>query len=132
MSIKLGYVIAYVQDVERTIGFYERAFGLTRRFVAEGADYGELDTGATVLAFASEALGDAHHPDGYARTRPDGEPRAFEIALVTDDVQVAVDAALREGASMLKAPELQPWGQTVAWLRDPDGLTMEICTPVPG
>ena len=85
-----------------------------------------------MLAFASEELGDAHHPDGYARTRPDGEPRAFEIALVTDDVQVAVDAALREGASMLKAAELQPWGQTVAWLRDPDGLTMEICTPVPG
>ena len=132
MSIKLGYVIAYVQDVERTIGFYERAFGLTRRFVTEGADYGELDTGATVLAFASEALADAHHPDGYASTRPDGEPRAFEIALVTDDVQAAVDAALREGASMLKAPEQQPWGQTVAWLRDPDGLTMEICTRVQG
>ena len=49
----LGYVIFYVADVEASVAFYERAFGLTRRFVSPDNDYGELDTGATTLSFAS-------------------------------------------------------------------------------
>ncbi len=41
--MELGYVIAYVADVEATIEWWERAFGLSRRFVAEDGSYGELD-----------------------------------------------------------------------------------------
>ena len=50
--IKFGYTILYVKDVERSIAFYEKAFGLKRKFVA-GDAYGELETGATTLSFAS-------------------------------------------------------------------------------
>ena len=53
-TAKLGWVIVYVPDVEAAIGFYEKAFGLERRFVAPDASFGELDTGETRLAFASE------------------------------------------------------------------------------
>ncbi len=49
--VKFGYAIAYVDDVEAALRFYEGAFGLTRRFLHESGDYGELDTGSTVLAF---------------------------------------------------------------------------------
>lgn len=33
--MKLGYTIVYVADVPTTIDFYERAFGLKRRFLHE-------------------------------------------------------------------------------------------------
>ena len=44
--MKLGYTILYVSDVEKTVAFYEAAFGLTRRFIHEGG-YAEMDTGET-------------------------------------------------------------------------------------
>lgn len=43
-----GYTILYVEDVPHSLGFYEEAFGFKRRFLHEGGDFGELDTGGTV------------------------------------------------------------------------------------
>ena len=57
--MQFGYAIAYVPDVEATIAFWERAFSLKRRMVVEGGDYGELETGATRLAFAAELMASA-------------------------------------------------------------------------
>ena len=50
-----GYTTLHVQDVEKTVAFYESAFSLKRAFVHEGG-YGEMDTGETKLAFASVEL----------------------------------------------------------------------------
>ena len=46
-------------DVAATIEFYERAFGFSRRFVAEDGDYAELATGETTLSFAAESMAEA-------------------------------------------------------------------------
>ena len=50
--MRFGYSIAYVQEVERSVVFYERAFGLKRRFVDESGRYAEMETGETTLAFS--------------------------------------------------------------------------------
>ena len=50
---KLGTVIFYVQDVTKTIEFYEKAFGIERSFIDPSGHYGQLETGATALGFAS-------------------------------------------------------------------------------
>jgi hypothetical protein len=65
--MRLGYVIQYVEDVVKTVEFYERAFGLKRLFIPKSNDYAEMETGPTKLAFASFALGkedglDIAHP----------------------------------------------------------------------
>lgn len=127
--IKFGYCIAYVENVEKSIEFFENAFGLTRRFLHESGDYGELDTGATVLAFAQFSLGDGHFPDGYVRANGE-KPLGMEIALVTDDVATAHAAALAQGAHELNAVTQQPWGQLVSYVRAPDGVLIEICSPM--
>ena len=129
MTVTLGYVILYVPDVEETLSFYEAAFGLARRFVHDSGAYAELETGATVLAFVSEALADSHG-FAYRRQRPEAEPGAFEVVLVTDDVAAQVDRAAAAGAKVLVAPKQTPWGQTIAYVSDPVGHTIEICTPV--
>lgn len=38
--------------------------------------------------------------------------------------------ALAAGATELRAPEAKPWGQTVSYVRCPDGTLVELCTPV--
>ena len=52
--VKLGYTIIYVENVIDTMTFYEKAFGLSKRFLHETETYGEMETGDTVLSFASE------------------------------------------------------------------------------
>ena len=130
MDIRLGYTIVYVPDVAASLRFYEAAFGLKTRFVHEGGDYGELDTGATTLAFAAHALGDAHFPAGHVRASQSALPLGMEVALVTADVATAHARALACGAQELAAPAAMPWGQVVSWLRAPDGGVVELCTPV--
>ncbi|MBX3724767.1 MAG: VOC family protein [Xanthomonadales bacterium] len=128
--MKLGYVIVHVADVAASLAFFEHAFGLPRRFLHASGDYGELDTGSTVLAFASHALAERNLPGGHVRADTSARPLGMEIALVTDDVDAAHARALAAGAGELAAPAAQPWGQVVSWLRAPDGTLVELCTPL--
>jgi lactoylglutathione lyase len=127
--MQLGYVILYVPDVPAALDFYERAFGLTRRFLHESNTYGELETGATALAFAREDLAEASGLT-LRHNAPDAAPAAIEIALVTEDIDEAYARAVREGAAPLKPPVTKPWGQQVAYVRDLRGALVELCTPI--
>ena len=124
--MQLGYVILYVTDVAEAASFYERAFGLTLRFAHESGMYAELASGSTTLAFA--------HNDMLAMntglTAQAGEKNGFEIALTTDDVGAAFSKAVQAGARKVAEPKDKPWGQTVAYVRDPFGTLVEICTPM--
>ena len=128
--MKLGYTIAYVADVAASLSFFEAAFGLQRRFLHESGDYGELETGATTLAFASLELGEMNFAGGVLAASESDRPLGMEIGLVTEDVPAAHARALAAGAVELKAPHVKPWGQTVSWVRCPAGILVELCTTV--
>jgi catechol 2,3-dioxygenase-like lactoylglutathione lyase family enzyme len=128
----LGYAIIYVPDVGASLAFFENAFGLQRRFLNDSGTYGELETGATALAFASHALGAANLPHGYVRASESPMPLGMEIALVTADVHDAHRRALQHGAAEVQAPAAKPWGQIVSYVRAPDGCLVELCSPMQG
>ena len=125
--MQFGYTILYVDDVASTLDFYGRAFGLPTRYTHESGSYGELETGATALAFVSHTLlrqiGKTPQPPVLAA--PTGE-----IALVTDDVAAATERAVAAGARLVSEPQDMPWGQTIAYVGDCNGFLVEICTPV--
>jgi len=127
--IKFGYTIAYVENVDLELTFFEKSFGLERRFVDPSGDYGELNTGETVLAFANHELGKANFSVAYTKGSPDN-PMGVEIAMVTDDVATVHQSALDNGGSELRGPVEKPWGQTVSYVASPSGVLLEICTPV--
>jgi lactoylglutathione lyase len=130
--MKLGYTIVYVPHVAESLAFFESAFGLSRRFLHESGDYGELETGETTLAFASHELGNTNFPAGFVAASESSKPLGVEIALVTPSVAQAHAKALAAGAAELKEPETKPWGQVVSYVRCPDGTLVEICSPVGG
>jgi lactoylglutathione lyase len=117
--MQLGYTIFYVPDVPATLKFYEAAFGLATRFLHEGGDYGELETGSTALAFSSQSLMQqlGKNPQAASPTAP-----CFEIALCTPDVAA--------GATPMRPVEVMPWGQTIAYVADINGFLVELCTPM--
>jgi lactoylglutathione lyase len=122
----LAYIILYVPDVASTLAFYERAFDLERRFVHASGTYAELETGGTALAFCDEASA----PARITRSRRGADAPAFEIAFVVDDVEAAFGRAVDAGAEGVAAPEQKPWGQTVAYVADDNGVLVELCTAV--
>jgi lactoylglutathione lyase len=125
-----AYTIVYVDDVEASIAFFEAAFGLDRRFLVETGDYGELETGATALAFAQHATARRNLGHDYVDAATSPRPLGVEIGLVVDDVAAACDRAVAAGADLLTAATTKPWGQTVAYVRCPDGTLVELCTAV--
>lgn len=128
--MKLGYTIIYVPDVAASLAFFKQAFGLEQRFLHESGTYGELDTGTTTLAFAAHELGDMNFPGGHVRADTSIQPLGMEIGLVTEDVAGAHQQAIAAGATELSAPIQKPWGQTVAYIRAPDGTLIELCSPI--
>ena len=124
--MQLRYVIIYVADVSATMDFYARAFGLETRFLHEGGDYGEMATGETRLAFSSIALMQSLGKQ-VAIDAP--ERPSFELAFATDDVPAALDRARSAGAALVQGAMDMPWGQTISYVRAPEGTLVEICTP---
>jgi len=127
--MQLGYVIIYVPNVLAAVEFYEAAFGLRRRFVHESG-YGEMDTGATALGFAAEALAERHGITIRPNIADDNSPAGAEIALVTTDLDTAYARAIAAGAQEVMEPTRKPWGQHVAYVRDLNGFLVELCTKV--
>jgi len=128
--MKFAYTIFYVPDVSASLAFFNRAFGLSTRFLHESGTYGELETGATALAFAAHELGGMNFSGGHVEAHSSARPLGMEIGLVCADVHAAHQRALDAGASELSAPSEKPWGQTVSYVRCPDGLLVELCTAV--
>ena len=128
--IKFAYTILYVQDVEKTIAFYEKAFGFTKKFITPDNSYGELLVGETTLSFASVTLASSNLKDGFTQSSLANKPFGIEIGFTTDNVEATVELAVKAGATILEDPKTKPWGQVVAYIRDLDGFLIEICTPM--
>lgn len=126
MEMKMGYVILYVSDLEKTKHFYGELLGLKLR--NEFGTYIEYETGSTVLSMNTRESGreitTLPIPDGVRKEQ------TFELGFVTEDVQGAVEKLRAAGVPILLEPTEKPWGQVVAYAADPDGHYIEICTPI--
>jgi lactoylglutathione lyase len=127
--INFAYTILYVQDPTQSIAFYEQAFGFSRKFIAPDNDYGELSTGNTTLSFAAVKLAGTNLSKGFTESSLTNKPFGMEIAFATQNVEATFDNAIKAGATAVEKAKTKPWGQTVAYVRDPDGFLIEICTP---
>jgi lactoylglutathione lyase len=128
--MKFGYTIIYVPNVSDSLAFFEAAFGFSRRFLHDSGDYGELSTGETTLAFASHVLGEMNFPAGYIAANSSTKPIGIEVAFITSTITKDHATAVAAGAIEVKPPESKPWGQTVSYIRCPDGTLVELCTPM--
>ncbi|MBX7067617.1 MAG: VOC family protein [Parachlamydiales bacterium] len=123
----LGTIIFYVENVEKTIEFFEKAFGLRRLFIDPSGSYGQLETGSTALGFASFELASQNLPQGYRKITPKELP-GCEISFTARDVHRSLNHAVKAGAELIASPEEKPWGQTVAYVRDSNGILIEIAS----
>jgi lactoylglutathione lyase len=127
---KLSYTIIYVSDVAQAVAFYERAFGIKQRFMHESGQYAEMETDTTTLAFAANDLAKSNLPQGFQENSRANLPAGIEVGLVTDDVVTVFKNAVEVGAEVVVEPKVKPWGQTVGYVRDLDGILVSINSPM--
>ncbi|KOP29913.1 VOC family protein [Exiguobacterium acetylicum] len=124
--IQYGYTILYSEDSSRTLTFYRDVLGLSVK--AEHGSYIEFETGQTTLAFNTREDVQQLIP-GYAI--PSGNvQQTLEIGFVTDDVPALYINVAEAGYETVLAPVEKPWGQVVAYVLDPDGHLIELCSPM--
>ncbi|MBC2843746.1 VOC family protein [Winogradskyella flava] len=128
--MKYAYTILYVENVENTIAFYENAFGFQKKFMTPEADYGELISGGTTIAFASYGLGKSNFKKGYKVSSLNEKPFGIELVFTTESIETDFKRAIDAGAIEYEPIVEKPWGQKVGYLRDINGFLIEVCTPI--
>ena len=119
MATRFAHVCFFVEDLSRAQAFYAGHFGLKFEKQVAGPDGKPrcifLVLGVGVLL---ELMRHAEHG-----------PMHGHMAFWVDDL-VAFSKGLRDNGIAVTEPELRPSGNSTAFLKDPDGNTIElVCKP---
>jgi predicted enzyme related to lactoylglutathione lyase len=109
MTVKLGYAIHFVADMDRAVTFYRDTLGLTLKFASP--EWSEFATGSTTLAL---------HP--ASERNPAG---TTHLGLHSDDI-VGVHRALTEAGVRFTRQPTPEHGVTLAEFVDSEGARVSL------
>jgi catechol 2,3-dioxygenase-like lactoylglutathione lyase family enzyme len=125
--MQMNHVRLLVQDVHRSYQFYQEALGLESLQAPEGGLASLKCQTMTItlveLAAFAAALGFSEHNCGTG---------CVTLQFNTRDVQAAVARALAAGAQLVTPARRTRWDTLSAFLRDPDGVLIEIFRDISG
>jgi catechol 2,3-dioxygenase-like lactoylglutathione lyase family enzyme len=119
----------YTHDVARSVEFYTLVTGLEPTLFDRELGFAILGADQYV-AIASHAAGELMLADGYQAVSSE-TVRGAELAFWAQDVAAAFERALAAGAQALTPPRDMPWGQTVAYVRAPEGTIVGFISRPP-
>ncbi|WP_191057645.1 VOC family protein [Geminicoccus harenae] len=113
-----------VLDLERSVGFYERAFGL------KVADRFDFDSFTLVYLRNADADFELELTLNKGRTEPYDLGDGYgHLAFAVDDLQAQHDRMAQAGAAPTPTRELSQGGRPLArffFVQDPDGYKIEV------
>ena len=126
MKLAMKYIILYVRNVEETMHFYRDVLQLPVKMQVD--TYVEFDTGMTTLSFNTRES--VRQDIGLDVAQDLMTSSTFEIGFVVEDVVATIENLRQQQVVIVKEPVVKPWGQTVAYITDPDGHFIEICSAI--
>ena len=125
-KMKLDGFGIFVEDMPRMIRFYRDVLGFEIKEAEDTSNVYLVKNGTLFLLYGRK--------DFEKMTRRRYEyikdlNGHFEIALYVDtfeEVDIAYNNAIRNGATSVLEPELEPWGQRTCYISDPEGNLIEI------
>jgi lactoylglutathione lyase len=121
----VGYVILFVGDLERSVGFYRDVVGVPFRLYGDG--YAEFATrGARLGLYDRNRLAELTGHDASPPGRPGGE-----VVFLVGDVDAEAARLAAAGATILTGPVDRPWGHRTLHVEDPDGFVVELAEEIP-
>lgn len=129
MTARHVLTVLAVADVDRSVAFYDAAFGWP--IAVRVAVYAEMTT------VGGPRVG-LYQRDGFARNTgiaptlaPPGGIAPGELYFHVDDLTVAVQRLLHAGARELSPSAPRDWGDEAAYFADPDGHVLVVARPLP-
>ena len=121
-----AFPVRYAKDVERVATFYV-SLGFEERFRLPAEDgtpgFIGLQRDNAELAVVTEAS-----PRMLAGIEPGPGPR-HELFVYVEDIHAALAQAREAHATVLREPADMPWGERLAFVRDPEGNIVTLATP---
>jgi catechol 2,3-dioxygenase-like lactoylglutathione lyase family enzyme len=108
--MQLTYLIEFVADMDRAVGFYRDSLGLPLKF--QTPDWTEFATGSTTFALH---LASAEHPAGQLKA-------GFSVP----DIHQFYGDATARGVEFVSPPTVQKFGATIAELKDCEGTVASV------
>jgi lactoylglutathione lyase len=121
--MEIGYVILYVGELERSVGFYRDVVGFAYKFTDAG--YAEFDAGG--VRFALYERRRAEWLTGREVTPGAGG----EVVVMVDGVDAYAERLAAAGVQLLSGPADRPWGHRTVHVADPDGFVVEFAEEIP-
>jgi lactoylglutathione lyase len=122
---RLGYVILFVADLERSVAFYRDVVGLPFRLQGDG--YVEFATqGAKFGLYDRNRLEELTGQGADLPGAPGGE-----VVFLVGDVDAEAARLRAAGASILSGPVDRAWGHRTLHVEDPDGFVVELAEEIP-
>ena len=122
---RLGYVILFVADLERSVAFYRDVVGVP--FKLEGDGYVEFATQGAKFGLYDRNRLEELTGQGTARPAAPGG----EVVLLVEDVDAQAERLRAAGATILRGPVDRPWGHRTLHVEDPDGFVVELAAEIP-
>lgn len=126
-TIRLASVRILTTDVHRAVRFYEILTGATPNYVTD--DFVELVTPSATLA-----VSDARRVPLVANDNPGvAMKQGCIVEFWVDDVEALFSTLEKEygdDLDVVQPPTMMPWGNVSVLIRDPDGVLINLYTPV--
>jgi len=139
---RLDHISFTVGDIDRSAAFYARfGFRPGRRYVSAGPDVDDAVDAEASDRDIQLLNGPEDGPNielvRYLNYHVGAAPRSFEvgaahIAFCVDDVEQARRELIESGVSFPSGAQTDEFGSRWAYMRDPDGNTVEIFQDPPG
>lgn len=123
MKPRMSMITLGVEDLARSIDFYEKGLGFPRHGDDESVAFFSLN-GTWLGLYGRKALAE----DAGVSSEGDGF-NAFAIAHNVDspeEVEAVMEQAIAAGATLVKKPQKVFWGGFSGYFKDPDGHLWEI------
>ncbi len=124
MPTQIGHLAITVKNMEKSLDFYTKCFGMKRVFDLPRPETGEpwivylyVDGGQFIELFYG----------GENDYRWDAADRAYNhVCLTVEDMDATLKAIEKAGYPLVKPAKIGCDGNRQAWIDDPDGVRIEI------
>lgn len=121
-----AFPVLYARDVERVAAFYKN-LGFQEHFrlpdPTGAAGFIGMHRDGAELGVTTE-----QSPRALAGVEPGPGPR-HELFVYVEDVDATFTMLRASGAEALREPRDMPWGERIAFLRDPEGNVVTLAAP---
>jgi lactoylglutathione lyase len=116
-----AFPIYTTPDLERALRFYRDLLDgkVVYQFPDVEPEFVSLEIGSTTLGI------------GQDRQLEVPPSRRITLWVYAEDCEAAVDRLRSAGVEITEEPAVQPWGEKVAWVLDPDGNPVIVGEPAP-